>query len=73
MSGVVSQVVLSVPDVSCAHCVAAVQDAVGGLRGVDSVAVDLASKQVEVGFQPDVVNLTEIRQALDDAGYPVAS
>lgn len=73
MSGVVSQVVLSVPDVSCAHCVATVKDAVGAIKGVDSVAVDLATKLVEIGYQPDVVNLSEIRQALDDAGYPVAS
>lgn len=73
MSSVVNQVVLSVPDISCAHCVATVKDAVGAMQGVDSVAVDLATKQVEVGFQPDVVALSDIRQVLDDAGYPVAS
>jgi copper chaperone len=44
------QEVLSVPDVSCNHCVSAIEGAVGGLQGVQSVTVDLDRKDVTIRF-----------------------
>ncbi|MBE3558210.1 MAG: heavy-metal-associated domain-containing protein [Ktedonobacteraceae bacterium] len=65
-------VVLSVPDVSCEHCVKAVGSAVGGLPGVENVRTDLQTKTVHVRFHPAQVSLQQIESALDEAGYSVA-
>ncbi len=57
-----------VPDISCDHCVAAIEQAVGPLPGVDSLAVDVDAKTVRVVGGED----GPIRAAIDDAGYDVA-
>lgn len=71
MSATTEQITLSVPDVSCAHCVAAVDEALSPIAGVGSVITDLDSKQVSVSFDPASVSVDRISAALDEAGYPV--
>lgn len=63
---------LTAPDISCAHCVASVQTAVGELDGVQSVRASEETKQVEVNFIPSQVSLDKIKAVLDDEGYPVS-
>ena len=58
---------LSVPDMSCGHCRATVEAALGTLPQVDEVKVDLGSRRIEVtGPAP----AAELLQALQAAGYP---
>ncbi|MCP4436114.1 MAG: heavy-metal-associated domain-containing protein [Actinomycetia bacterium] len=57
-----------VPDISCGHCVAAIEGEVGPLAGVESVSVDLDDKLVTVLGGDDVA----IRAAIDEAGYDIA-
>lgn len=64
-------VTVTAPDISCAHCVATVKEAVGQLPGVASVEADPESKRVEIDFDPGRVSLAQIAAALDEAGYPV--
>jgi copper chaperone len=60
----------SVPAISCDHCKHAIEGEVGGLAGVDSVVVDVATKTVVVdGEATDQA----IVGAIDEAGYAVAS
>ncbi len=66
------EVTLSVPDVSCEHCVNAIGKALGELSGVAQAQTDIPSKSVRVRFDPQAVSLDQIRATLDDAGYPVA-
>jgi copper ion binding protein len=66
------QAVLSAPDISCSHCVATVQKAVGALPGVESVTASEETKLVNVSFDPAKVDLDKISEVLDDAGYPVS-
>lgn len=61
----------SVPGVNCGHCVNAVTEEVEKVRGVESVVVDLASKRVTVAG--DALNDADIRDAIDTAGYDIAS
>jgi copper chaperone len=62
--------VLSVPDISCAHCVSAITTAVGGVPGVTTVDVQLDHKLVIVDGD---FSGTEVAAAIVDAGYEVAS
>ena len=73
MSAVLEQATLTAPDISCGHCVATVQGAVGALDGVEQVQADAGTQQVKVSFDPSRVSLPQIEAALDDAGYPVQS
>lgn len=67
-----THVVLNVPSVSCDHCKAAIEGAVGALDGVDQVLVDVAEKTVAVDFEPASVGLASIEAAVAAEGYEVA-
>jgi copper chaperone len=57
-----------VPGISCDHCKAAIEGAVGALTGVESVEVDVAARTVSVaGTAAD----GDIVAAIDEAGYDV--
>ncbi len=71
MSSTIERATLTAPDISCGHCVAAIQGAVGALPGVSSVKADEQTKQVKVEFNPQQVSLTQIAAAMDEEGYPV--
>ncbi len=66
------EVTLSVPEVSCEHCVHTIGEALGKLAGIADVQTDLPSKTVQVHFNPDEVSLDSIVAKLDDVGYEVA-
>ena len=72
MSSTIERVTLTAPDISCGHCVATVQQAVGGLAGVRTVSANEQTKQIAVEFDPSRVSLAQIEATLDDEGYPVA-
>lgn len=72
MSSSTQQIVLTAPDISCGHCTAAIEGAVGALDGVEAVKASVASKQVAITFDPARVSLAKIEAAMDDEGYPVA-
>lgn len=71
MSSTIERATLTAPDISCGHCVAAIQGAVGALPGVSTVKADEATKQVQVEFDPQRVTLAQIAATMDDEGYPV--
>ena len=57
----------SVPGISCGHCQTAITAEVTGVRGVDSVDVDLDTKLVRItGENLDDAALVA---AIDEAGY----
>jgi len=72
MSQTQEEVILSVPDVSCEHCVHAIDGALSPLPGVESVETDLTSKTVRLRYDPSQTPMKTIESALDDAGYTVA-
>ena len=65
-------VTLSVPDVSCEHCVKTVSGTLGQQPSVQNVNVDLDQKTVSFAYDPDQVSLDTLEAALDDAGYTVS-
>jgi copper chaperone len=68
----VQDVVLSVPDVSCEHCVKTVNEALATLSGVESVDTAIPTKSVHLRYDPGQLSMEQIETALDDAGYTVA-
>ncbi|HET7572270.1 MAG TPA: heavy-metal-associated domain-containing protein [Gaiellaceae bacterium] len=65
-----SELVYTVPGISCEHCRAAVAGEVSKVAGVASVEVDLDAKRVVV--RGEGVSDPDVRAAIDDAGYDVA-
>jgi copper chaperone len=65
------EITYSVPDVSCAHCQAAITSEVSTITGVESVNVDLDAKTVTVVGEP--LDEQAIVAAIDEAGYEVAA
>jgi len=63
---------LSVPDVSCEHCVKTINGALGAVDGVEQVSTDIPSKTVHLKYDASQVSMDKIEEILDDAGYTVA-
>lgn len=55
----------------CAECTLHVQHAIAALPGVKSVTVLLAAERATVQLDPELVNLSMIRQAVNSAGYQI--
>ena len=63
--------VLSVPDMSCGHCKATVEEALLAVDGVKGASVDLEAKTVSVEHV-DSISEGSLRDAVTAAGYSVA-
>jgi copper chaperone len=63
--------VLNVPEVTCHHCVSAIEGGVGALDGVDRVRVDLGAKNVTISFEESKVSIEDIVRAIEAEGYEV--
>jgi copper chaperone len=64
---------LHAPDISCDHCIKSIQGAVEKVPGVTFVSGDPALQQVVVDYDPEHVEVSAIKQAMEEEGYPVAS
>ncbi len=67
-----TQVTLSVPDISCNHCKSSIEGAVAPMEGVTSAEVTIDARTVDVTYDDQVVDLDAIITAIDDQGYEVA-
>ena len=71
--GVVTRkVIFTVGGMTCASCVARVEEAVKSVPGVVSAVVNLASEKVTVEFV-EGTSITEVRRAVRDAGYELGA
>lgn len=68
----IAETVLSVPDISCEHCVKTINGALGALPGVETVQTDIPSKSVRLRYDEGQVTMEKIEATLDDAGYTLA-
>ena len=68
--GLVSnEVNVKVKGMTCAACVRAVESSLERLDGVISASANLATDSIRVRFEPGLVNISAIKQAISDAGY----
>lgn len=60
---------LAIPNISCGHCVKAIERELGGLEGVTKVSGDAGSKEVHVAWEAPAT-LEKIKAALKAINYP---
>jgi copper chaperone len=69
----VATTVLTVPDISCEHCVRTVTEALTPIEGVQQVSVNLPTKQVRVEYDNARVDIDTLKSVLAEEDYPVES
>lgn len=67
-----TEMVMSVPDISCGHCKSSIEGALRPLPGIASADVDVAAKTVRVAFDAPAT-LADITAAIEEQGYAVAA
>ncbi len=67
-----SQITLNVPDISCAHCEKTVMSALQDKPGVKAVQVNIPAKSVYLDYDENAFSLDQVKEVLDEEGYPVA-
>ncbi|MFH5797108.1 heavy metal translocating P-type ATPase [Haladaptatus sp. CMAA 1911] len=60
---------LEIRGMSCANCSGTVGEALNSLDGVEEANVNFATDEGTVEYDPEVVSLSEIYAAIEDAGY----
>src|SRR3990172_809227 len=65
----VTKVILPVKGMTCASCVANVQEALSSLPGVKSASVNFATEKATVEYFPSQVGIRDFRKEIKEAGY----
>ncbi|WP_369423876.1 heavy metal translocating P-type ATPase [Methanooceanicella nereidis] len=65
-------VVLPITGMTCASCVARIENALKDRQGVISASVNLATEKATVNYVPSEVTIKELKKVVKDAGYDVA-
>ena len=60
----------TLPDVSCAACVSRVEKALSRIPGIESVQVNLLTKELRIEGDPGAVTEEQIEEKLRAIGYP---
>jgi len=60
---------LKIEGMTCAACVRAVERAVKKLNGIENAEVNLATEKLTVSYDPYLIRVSEIKKAVDKAGY----
>jgi P-type Cu+ transporter len=58
-----------VEGMTCSGCERAIQKVVSSLNGVESAKADLQTSTVSVEYNPDKVNVEQIKSAVNKIGY----
>ncbi|MCM3760781.1 copper chaperone CopZ [Alkalihalobacillus oceani] len=64
---------IKVEGMSCQHCVAAIENSVGKLSGVEKVQVDLGKGTATVSYNEGSVAQAAIEKEIEEQGYDVVS
>ena len=63
------KIVLAVGGMTCAACVSHIENALSDVDGVISTGVNLASERASVEYIPGLAAVSDMRHAVEDAGY----
>jgi copper chaperone len=65
-----TQLSLTAPDIECDGCANSIRKALGAALGIASVTVDVPTKAVAVEFDEVATSERNVRELLDDIGFP---
>jgi copper chaperone CopZ len=65
-----SEKTVTVPNISCGHCVRTIEREVGAVEGVRSVKADEASRNVVVSWDPETTDWVVIETQMKEIDYP---
>ncbi len=68
-----TQITLSVPDISCGHCKSSIEGALQPLEGVDSASVSIEDRNVAISYDDASIDIDAFIAAIDEQGYEAAS
>lgn len=68
-AGKLEKTTLSVAGMNCAACVRRVENALKSIPGVEDAGVNLASSKAVVTYDPGIVSVSQMAEALGEAGY----
>ena len=63
---------VTVPNISCGHCVMTIEREVGEVAGVASVKGQKETKQVTISWDPDATDWVVIESTMKEINYPPA-
>ena len=61
---------VTVPNISCGHCVMTIQREVGEVEGVAEVKAEQDTKQVTISWDPDATDWVVIEDVMKEINYP---
>jgi copper chaperone CopZ len=64
-----AQATLNIPNISCGHCVSAIESELAEMQGVTTAKADAATKTVTVEWD-DPASIEDIRAKLTEINYP---
>ncbi len=67
------QLGVAIGGMTCAACVSHIEGALAGVDGVLKVGVNLASERASVEYIPGIAGISDMRHAVEDAGYSLIS
>jgi copper chaperone len=67
-----TQITLSVPDISCGHCKSSIEGAVAPIDGVETAVVTIDDRNVAIEYDGSETTMDAIVAAIDEQGYEVA-
>ena len=68
----IREVTMRITGMTCAACVAAVEKALQRVKGVDEGVVSLATEKAYVKYNPKLVSIIDLREAVRSQGYDVS-
>ncbi|MBT8402227.1 MAG: heavy-metal-associated domain-containing protein [Gemmatimonadetes bacterium] len=67
-----SEKTVSVPNISCGHCVKTIEREVAELGGVTTVKADVDSRTVAVAWDESETDWAAVEALLDEIGFPAS-
>lgn len=64
---------VSVPNISCGHCVMTIEREVGEVAGVSSVKAEKETRKVTISWDPEATDWVAIEETMKEINYPPAS
>ena len=64
---------VTVPNISCGHCVNTIEREIGALEGVEGVRGEAATRRVTISWDPDTTDWVVIEDHLKEIAYPPAA